>query len=379
MMEQHGPARARGARGRRRVVSRTMRCTGIGESRVAEILARPVRGLDEPDGRLPRVGRRGEGPAHRQGGHRGGGRRDDRADRRGGRAPARRRRLHRRRRVARGSRRPAPAGVGPTLACAESLTGGGVAERMSRGPGRVGGLRRRRRDVHRGGQAPGARRVAGDDRRTGRGERGVRARDGGRRPAPVRRRRRRVPDRCRRSRAARRRGAGNGVDRPGRRGCPPRASVTSRRGSASGCGGGRSRRRSTWCVATSRARRCPKAIASSDAAGPQAGRAVDRRTRGDAAGGCSSASRSRQAVADAIEASVRAMASGAPRGAMGAAREPARDDALPRVDRVRASSTGSRGARRGVAAAVAAPFDTRLARPRRPSRRRGGRACCGRA
>ena len=40
------------------LVSRTLRCAGIGESRVAELLRRPVRGLDEPQRGLPRV--RGE-------------------------------------------------------------------------------------------------------------------------------------------------------------------------------------------------------------------------------------------------------------------------------------------------------------------------------
>ena len=40
--------------------------------------------------------------------------------------------------------------------------------------------------------------------------------------------------------------------------------ATSRPAIARACAGGPSRRRSTWCVATSRARRCPRATASSD-------------------------------------------------------------------------------------------------------------------
>ena len=49
------------------VVSRTLRCAGIGESRVAEMLRGPVPGVDEPEPRLPRVGGRGEGAAHGEG------------------------------------------------------------------------------------------------------------------------------------------------------------------------------------------------------------------------------------------------------------------------------------------------------------------------
>ena len=268
------------------IVSRTLRCAGIGESRVAELLRDLFTALDEPHGRLPRVARRGEGPAHGEGGD--GARRPSALlapARRGGRAPAGRRRLHRRRRGR--SRRPS-AGccgrAGRTLACAESLTGGGVAARLTPCPGCVGVSSSVGAVVY---TAEAKRSVLGvsprDARRAGRGERGVRPRDGRRAPgacsAPTSPSRSPAPPARSRTAAPSPAPCGSAST--------PRTSATRAGyvspGSATGAAVGGAGRRSTWCGAISRACPCPaptrtaEAVAGRPAAGRTAGAAVRRR------------------------------------------------------------------------------------------------------
>ena len=169
--------------------------------------------------------------------------------------------------------------------------------------GLVEGLRRVGGRVHARGEAAGARRVARDDRRARRREPRVRARDGGRRPAPVRGRRRRLADGRRRSAshmAARSRGRCGSASTPM---ASRTLAATSHRATGRGCVAGPSRRRSTSCVATSRAGRCPTATASSEAAtgavaterssGPGDEAAAAVRRRGDPGRGWPTPSRRR--------------------------------------------------------------------------------------
>ena len=144
---------------------------------------RPVRGVVEPERRLPGILERGEGSPHRQGA---------RPSRRRGRCSrplveevrrqARRRRVHRGRRGARAGGRTAAPGGG------DDARVRGVAHRRGRGGAadvRPGGVRlphRFRGRLHRRREARRPGRLAGDDRRSGRRQRGVRARDGRGRP-----------------------------------------------------------------------------------------------------------------------------------------------------------------------------------------------------
>ena len=113
------------------IVSRTLRCAGIGESRVAErsrdlFEASPnpsVAYLASASEVKVRLTAKAETEERGRGDIGSAGRR--------GPGPSGRRRVHRRRRRARGGRGSAAAGGGWTLACAESLTGGGVGARLT--------------------------------------------------------------------------------------------------------------------------------------------------------------------------------------------------------------------------------------------------------
>ena len=199
------------------IASRVLRVAGMGESAVAERLADLFAVVDEPDDRLPGVDGRGEGAAHGEGAV--------------ARRPPRPWRSPSSPRCAPGSATScsAPttsrsrrrcsgccARAGRTLACAESLTGGGVGARLTSRARGVGVVRRVGGRVHGRGEASGARRAR---RRPGgrHGDRGVRPGDGDGRAAGVRRGPRGGADRRRRARAARRRRAGHDLGRDRRR------------------------------------------------------------------------------------------------------------------------------------------------------------------
>ncbi len=212
-----------------------------------------------PIGRVPRVGGRGEGAAHREG--RGRETRPDACWRRSSTRcgadwakPCSRAEDEALEeavlRLLRASER--------TIACAESLTGGGVGARLTRPPGAsasfVGSAvvytPEAKRDVLGVSRA--------DDRRAWGRERGMRARDGGGRSAALRRRRRRSRSRARpvpSRTAAREPGTvWIALDADGRH---PRARRSRHRGAGERRRGGPSKRASTSSAATSTGRPLP--------------------------------------------------------------------------------------------------------------------------
>ena len=106
--------------------------------------------------------------------------------------------------------------AGRTLACAESITGGGVGARHHQRAWRLGGLHRIRGRVPQRGEASDPRRVGRDPRRSGSRQRAVRPGDGGRSSAGVRGRSRALPDGSGRPGRPRRRASRRDLDRVGR-------------------------------------------------------------------------------------------------------------------------------------------------------------------
>ena len=241
------------------IVSRTLRSASLGESRVAEQLRDLFQASSNPSvaylasSSEVKVRLTAKAPTER------GGPGVARAAGLGGTHAAGRRRVHRGRRGAGGGGRTAAPGGrkdGRLRGVAHRRGSGGPADVRSRRvrlPHRFGGRLHRRREA----RGPG--RLAGDDRRSGRGQPGVRPRDGRGGSPRVRCRSRDVVDGCRGPGTARRRRTGNGVDRPRRRRGAPCAQGSTCRASASASAGGPSRRRSIWHGDTWRASRSPAA------------------------------------------------------------------------------------------------------------------------
>ena len=187
----------------------------------------------------------------------------------------------------------------------------------------------------------------------------MRARDGRRGAASVRRRRGGLAHRRRGARAARRRRARHGLDRPRRRRRLARAWLRRVGRSRRACVDGPSRRRSTWCVATSRACRSPRAIASSDPErSERSATRVRRRPLRLFVGVGPPASLASIEAADRSPGR-RARA----RRPMGAAREPGTSRWRSSGRRTRGACRGSRTAR-GGGAARGRPFDVVVHRAR---------------
>ena len=244
--------------------------------------------------------------------------------------------------------------AGKTLACAESLTGGGVGARLTSVAGAS--------DYFVGSAvvytAEAKRSVLGVSQETIDGpgvvsER-VRPRDGRGGSARVRRRRRSGVDGSRRTRAARRRRSGHGVDGARRRRCAARASGSACRANGSASVAGRSRRASTWSGGTSRACRCPVSddLRAFDGGGRgRVGRGPDAtavpRRRGAARGRSTSST-----------AAIRPWRDVVPERTLGAAGELARDAEVPRLDGRRADAVGRRD--RGTVAGAHPPVTLRV-------------------
>ena len=269
------------------IASRVLRVAGLGESAVAERLADLFAVGREPDDRLSGVDGRGEGPADGEGADgRGGARAAGAARRRGRRAPRRPRvqpsRTSRWRRRCCGC----SASTRRTLACAESLTGGGVGQRLTSVPGASASFVGSAVVYTHRGEATGARRpdeaLAGG---TVTAACALAMAEGA--LAAVRRRRRARAHGCGRTGAARRRAGRHDLARAR---CRPTArgthAASSRAASATGSAAGPSRPGSTWSAGSSRAcrcrrRRCRRHERAGATEALRRGRAPRGRARGD--------------------------------------------------------------------------------------------------
>ena len=231
-----------------------------------------------------------------------------------------------------------------TLACAESLTGGGVGGAHHVGPRVVRGVRRLGRRVPERGEGVRARGLASHARRSGAGERGVRPGDGGwgrgRSSTPPRA----VAHGSGRPGTARRRAARGDLGGVGRRRRDARARLPCAGGAGpgpamGGAGGARPRPSVPGGPAAPGVRSTDLRVRADGeeprrAPGGQAAPAV-RRAR-DPRGG-----------QGPRRGGVRTVARGVPEGSLGPPREPARDAEVPRAGRGLASPSGCRsGSRR---------------------------------
>ncbi len=144
-----------------------------------------------------------------------------------------------------------------------------------------------------------------------------------------------VADRRGRSGTPRRRRARHGLARRSMPTTSRTRAATSPRATGRGSADGPSRRRSTWCAATSRASRCPRAIGSSERTEPGRSTCRDERTTPEPAA-CRALRRGRDPADGALAARGRRDrprgAARCPRARWMPAGEPARDAAVPRSD-----------------------------------------------